>query len=202
MPSTLLQLRRDAGYRSAREFADKVGIPVPTYTRYESNPDRIPIKSAWSIADALGCTIDAVVGRLTIEEVRSGRGEMQVWYDALSPEGQELMDAMREVVEKREHKRGLRRRQQEGAVYAMLCSRYLVLMAEECDAKAAHLGDHCDYGDANSYRGAFEDFITRRAEQKREHAGEKDDLAAVERDANTVAHIMEAFDRIHSDRRR
>ena len=202
MPSTLLLLRRQAGYRSSREFAEKIGVPAPTYTRYESNPDKIPLKNAWAIADELGCSIDAVVGRASYDDAMANRGEVQIEYDALSDEGRELMDDMRQVVQLREKSRAERRRQQEGAAYAMLCSRYLLLLAEDSDAKAKHIGDHGGWGDAESYRATFEEFVARRAEQKRERAGEKDDEAAEQRDAETLAHIMEAFDRIHSERRR
>ena len=202
MASTLLLLRRQAGYRSSRDFAEKIGVPAPTYTRYESNPDKIPLKNAWAIADELGCTIDAVGGRVGFDDVMANRGEVQIEYDALSDEGRELMDDMREVVQLREARRAERRRQQEGAAYAILCSRYLVLMAEEYDSKAEHIGDHGEYDDETGYRYAFEEFVTRRAEQKRERAGEQGDEAAAQRDAETVEHIMEAFDRIHSKRRR
>lgn len=69
---TLQRLRREAGYRSARNFAEQVGIPVSTYARYEravEGPEcGIPLPSAWQIADALGCSIDLVVGREDIDE--------------------------------------------------------------------------------------------------------------------------------------
>lgn len=68
---TLQRLRRAAGYRSARDFAEVLGIPASTYSRYERQPETsdtaIPISSAWAIADALGCSIDLVVGRENID---------------------------------------------------------------------------------------------------------------------------------------
>lgn len=68
---TLQRLRREAGYRSAKDFAEQVGIPSSTYARYEravEGPDcGIPLSSAWQIADALGCSIDLVVGREDID---------------------------------------------------------------------------------------------------------------------------------------
>lgn len=66
-PRQLRMLRRKAGHRSAREFAEELGIPASTYSRYEKGPAGpgcgIPLPNAWAIADALGCSIDAVVGR-------------------------------------------------------------------------------------------------------------------------------------------
>ena len=69
---TLQRLRREAGYRSAREFAKELSIPASTYARYERQPEApdtgIPMASAWAIADALGVSIDLVVGRADIDE--------------------------------------------------------------------------------------------------------------------------------------
>ena len=70
---TLQRLRREAGYRSAKDFAAVLGIPASTYARYERQPEgpgcAIPLSSAWQIADALGCSIDLVVGRADIDVV-------------------------------------------------------------------------------------------------------------------------------------
>ncbi len=63
----LQRLRRAAGYRTARDFAEAVGIPVSTYSRYErggaGEDCGIPMANACIIAEALGCTIDEIVGR-------------------------------------------------------------------------------------------------------------------------------------------
>lgn len=70
---TLQRLRREAGYRSAKDFAAVLGIPASTYASYERQPEgpgcAIPLSSAWQIADALGCSIDLVVGRADIDIV-------------------------------------------------------------------------------------------------------------------------------------
>ena len=84
---TLQRLRREAGYRSARDFAAAVGIPDSTYARYERTGDGpdcgIPLSNAWAIADALGCSIDLVVGREDIDA--SGAAHtLQERADALS----------------------------------------------------------------------------------------------------------------------
>ena len=64
---TLQRLRREAGYRCAKDFARELGIPESTYARYERAAEGpacgIPLANAWAIADELGCTIDLVVGR-------------------------------------------------------------------------------------------------------------------------------------------
>lgn len=68
----LQRLRRKAGYRSAKDFAKVLCIPVSVYSRYEQEIEGsecdIPLRTAWAIADKLGCSIDLVVGRSDIEE--------------------------------------------------------------------------------------------------------------------------------------
>ena len=98
---TLQRLRREAGYRSAKEFAEALGIPGSTYARYERAGDGadcgIPLPAAWQIADALGCSIDLVVGR---EDIDAPEPEgIQPRYDALSPEGRNLVDSYLSYVE-------------------------------------------------------------------------------------------------------
>ena len=98
---TLQRLRRQAGYRSAKDFAEVLGIPSSTYARYERTGDGvdcgIPLSAAWQIADALGCSIDLVVGR---ENIDASRPEgIQLRYDALSDEGRFLVDSYLTYVE-------------------------------------------------------------------------------------------------------
>ena len=98
---TLQRLRRQAGYRSAKDFAEALGIPGSTYARYERAGDGvgcgIPLPAAWQIADALGCSIDLVVGR---EDIDAPEPEgIQPRYDALSPEGRNLVDSYLSYVE-------------------------------------------------------------------------------------------------------
>ena len=98
---TLQRLRREAGYRSAKEFAEALGIPGSTYARYERAGDGadcgIPLPAAWPIADKLGCSIDLVIGR---EDIAAPEPEgIQPRYDALSPEGRALVDSYLSYVE-------------------------------------------------------------------------------------------------------
>ena len=61
--SNLYELRRNRGYKNARDFAHLLNVSPVTYSGYETNPSQIPMHRAWKIADLLGCTIDEVVGR-------------------------------------------------------------------------------------------------------------------------------------------
>lgn len=88
MASRLLQIRKAAGYATAKDFAESAGLAVATYTRYESNPEKIPLKVAWDLADTFHVTIDQIVGRDT-ESRGDPRGPQQLAFDALSPRSQD-----------------------------------------------------------------------------------------------------------------
>lgn len=100
---TLQRLRRDAGYRSAQAFAEELGIPRSTYTHYEQCPDGpdtcIPVKAAWRIADALGSTIDLVVGRADVD---ADPAPVQTFYNSLSGSGRDRMDEYMKLLAYRE----------------------------------------------------------------------------------------------------
>ena len=101
---TLQRLRREAGYRSAKEFARTLDIPAPTYARYERQPEspecKIPMGAAWRIADILGCSIDVVVGRISDDQEREGN--IQSFYDSLSESSRSRMDEYMSFIEYRE----------------------------------------------------------------------------------------------------
>ena len=98
---TLQRLRREAGYRSAKDFAEQVGIPGSTYARYEravEGPEcGIPLSSAWQIADSLGCTIDLIVGREDIDACDAGTIDERV--AALTPANQTMLTGFLDYLE-------------------------------------------------------------------------------------------------------
>lgn len=98
---TLQRLRREAGFRSAKEFAERIGIPTSTYARYERAGDGaecgIPLPSAWQIADALGCSIDLVVGRADIDA--HDENPIQTRFNALTREGRSFVESYLTFVE-------------------------------------------------------------------------------------------------------
>ena len=107
MENSLRRIRKAAGYRSAKAFAEAIGMPPTTYTKYEQTADdgeiSMPLKSAWAIADALGCTIDALVGREEVPDLGM-RGDIQRRYDALSDNGRQLVDDFLNMAEMREER--------------------------------------------------------------------------------------------------
>lgn len=98
---TLQRLRREAGYRSAKDFAEVLSIPSSTYARYEravEGPEcGIPLPSAWQIADALGCSIDLVVGREDIDARDAGTIDERV--AALSLTNQTMLTGFLDYLE-------------------------------------------------------------------------------------------------------
>lgn len=59
MAKTALQVQRvKAGYKSAREFADSIGMNLSTYTKYEQGSRGINLEQAREFADALKCRLD------------------------------------------------------------------------------------------------------------------------------------------------
>lgn len=69
MKTNLQLLRKKAGFRSARAFAEELNIPVGTYTDYEQGRRNFALEQAWAFADVLGealgrhVTIDELAGR-------------------------------------------------------------------------------------------------------------------------------------------
>lgn len=121
MAKTIQDLRRERGYRSAREFADALGISASSMSRYDNQPDSIPTKVAWAMADDLGCSIDEVVGR---EHVTSGRSDLQDLYDGLLPETRALVDELLEFARQRDEKARRQREQSQADKYDRLAMLY------------------------------------------------------------------------------
>lgn len=178
MASALLELRKQAGFKNAKDFAAAEGIAEATYARYESSPEKIPLKSAWQLADRFGVPIDVIVGRRAVD-VTSLRGRVQESYEALSERSRASLDdylaflAQRDEHEAREHRR-----------YDAVCYRleqvFLAGLEEDDPSLFA-------FGTDERMRAAFEAYINRRADELQEP------------DVRTSAkQIMAAYDRAHS----
>ena len=196
MPSNLLQLRRRAGFPTAREYCEHSGIPVPTYTRYESNPEKIPVASAWAIADDLGCTIDAVVGRTDLDEDGGVRGPVQAAYDAMTPKGKDSVDRFIRFIQAEEAAEADRRRSMQERLYEQLATQYELAMAHD-RTQDTGFGQLSAYLSHPARRADFERYIRDLAAEKRAWAEEGGDEQAEERDENTVEQLMAAYDRLH-----
>ena len=194
MASNLLELRKAAGYRNANDFAEAHEIPASTYARYESNPDKIPMERAWQLADALGTTIDAIVGRETPDPA-TARGEVQLEYDGLTPEARALMDEFREFVRQKDERIRARRRREEERPYEALCYQYEQQMLSQMRDGAA-FGELVAFDSAEAARAAFESFLQEQAAKKRGRLSTKAEKVI---DDMTIEKIMAAYDRTHGE---
>ena len=59
----LKEMRKQAGFQTAKDFAEHLGMPVGTYVNYEQGKRRLTLERAWEFADELGCTLDELAGR-------------------------------------------------------------------------------------------------------------------------------------------
>ena len=140
MAYSLRDMRKDAGYKSAKLFAEAMDVPAPTYARYEQTPDKIPLKAAWAIADKLGCTIDEVVGRQELE-AEVVHGAVQTFYDELNPASKALFDEFMAFIGGREAEAEKRAQAAEDALYAQQALRYeeMFIRASANDKKASDI---------------------------------------------------------------
>ncbi|MBM6942622.1 helix-turn-helix domain-containing protein [Collinsella intestinalis] len=194
MASNLLGLRKAAGYKSAGDFAEAHGIPVSTYARYESNPDKIPMERAWQLADIFGTTIDAVVGR-QVPAPGVMRGEVQLEYDGLTRESRALADEFREFVRMKDAKIRERRRHEEETPFDALCYQYERQMLAEMGEGNA-FGELVVFESEAEARETFRGYLERLAIKKR--GGHPTKIQQIADNA-TIDKVMEAYDRIHSD---
>lgn len=192
MASTLQEFRKQAGYRTAPEFARAMDIPESTYARYESNPDKIPLDKAWRLADVFGCSIDTIVDRERIE-VGDARGEVQRAYDALSPDSRVALDKYLTFLVRADADERARVEEVERRRCEALVASYETLYINSLN-EGAPFGELADEGDPERRRDGFRAFITLMAEEKRGESGTKFERI---RDEAVIAKIMDAYDRIH-----
>lgn len=187
MASTLQGLRKQAGYRTAPEFARAMDIPESTYARYESSPDKIPLDKAWRLADVFDCSIDAIVGREHIE-VKDARGEIQGSYGNLSPDSKVALEKyLAFLVQTDAHER-VQKVERMLRRYEELARRYEVLYLSELE-DALGTNEFLELGSPADVRDDFCCFVRSRLEGKgAEGTGE---------DGRYLDGIMGAYDRIH-----
>lgn len=182
MASALLELRKRAGFKNAKDFAAAEGIAEATYARYESSPEKIPLKSAWQLADRFGVPIDVIVGRRAVD-VASLRGRVQEAYEALSERSRASLDdylaflAQRDEREAREHRR-----------YDAVCYRLEQVFLAGLEEDDPNL---FAFGTGERMRAAFEAYVNRRA----------DELQEPDVRSTSAKQIMAAYDRAHSTSR-
>jgi len=62
MKTRLQELRKAAGFKSAKAFAESYGVNLNTYTGYEQGKP-LSLEQAWAFADYFDCSLDELAGR-------------------------------------------------------------------------------------------------------------------------------------------
>lgn len=184
MASALQQLRKAAGYKSAKEFGAQMGIPLATYARYESNPEKIPLQAAWSLANKLGCSIDVIVGRARLDANQGSEGGMmQAAYDSLSPQLKQSLDNYLAYLVTRNADEQRRRAAAQQRRYDIISSRLEQVFLAGLDAKSS---DITVFSPPAQVRQAFQAYVEQRAARRCEPEV-----------AGSIDQIMAAYDRAH-----
>lgn len=99
---TMQALRKRAGFKSAKAFAEKIGINPNTYTQYEQGMSGMSYETAWDIADALDCTLDALGGRdfSPAEYSDPGQAELNACYENMNVSGKDTLVSVARSMER------------------------------------------------------------------------------------------------------
>lgn len=187
MASALLELRKQAGFKNAKDFAAAEGIAEATYARYESSPEKIPLKSAWQLADRFGVPIDVIVGRRAVD-VASLRGKVQEAYEALSERSRASLDDYLTFLAQRDEREEREREERERRRYDAVCYRLEQVFLAGLEEDDPNL---FAFGTGERMRAAFEAYVNRRA----------DELQEPDVRSTSAKQIMAAYDRAHSTSR-
>lgn len=97
---SLQTARKQAGFKSARAFAETMGLEVTTYTSYEQGARAFSAEQAWNFAEALGCDIDELVGFETSSHQSfddPAQEALNAYYESMNDEGRERLVGIAEL---------------------------------------------------------------------------------------------------------
>lgn len=101
MKTQLQFIRRRAGFRSAKAFAEHIGMSVGTYTQYEQGQRSLSLEKAWEFADALDCSLDDLAGRKRPRKFGDPMQEaLNASYENMNERGKETLTAVARSMEK------------------------------------------------------------------------------------------------------
>lgn len=92
METKLKEIRKARGYKSARAFAESIGMQEKTYRNYEQGSRNLYLDVACELCNALGCTLDELVGneREPIQ-LSDNEAELVETMRSITPEGQQQL---------------------------------------------------------------------------------------------------------------
>ena len=91
MKTQLQAMRKRAGFKSAKAFAEHIGMAVGTYTDYEQGRRMFTLEKACEFARELDCTLDELAGRVppqTAQETAydARQASLNDYYESISDE--------------------------------------------------------------------------------------------------------------------
>lgn len=90
--------RKAAGYKSAKAFAEKMGIAPTAYTEYEQGRNMFTIEQGWEFAEVLGVDIDALVGHEVPHSFTDpNQAALNAYYESMNDEGRERLVGIAEL---------------------------------------------------------------------------------------------------------
>ncbi len=99
--SSLQRLRKAAGFKSAKSFAEFMGYNPNTYTQYEQGIVSLSFERAWEIADALDCTLDEIGGRIPPRSYADvGQQRLNDCYENMNSQGQQTLVSVARSMER------------------------------------------------------------------------------------------------------
>lgn len=93
MKTNLQAMRKRAGFKSAKAFADHIGMNVGTYTNYEQGTRTINLEVAWELADKLDCTLDELAGREPppVTYTDHNQAALNGYYESMNEDGRSAL---------------------------------------------------------------------------------------------------------------
>lgn len=95
MNTRLKEIRKAKGFKSAKAFADSIGMQEKTYRNYEQGVRNLYLDVACELCTALGCTLDELVGnepkRDAAQPTKNDEHEILMLYRNMDEKHQALL---------------------------------------------------------------------------------------------------------------
>lgn len=93
MKTNLQILRKRAGFKSAKAFAEHIGMNPGSYTNYEQGIRMMNLEVAWKLADEFGCTLDELAGREApaITFTDPSQAALNGYYESMNENGKSAL---------------------------------------------------------------------------------------------------------------
>lgn len=116
MKTRLQELRKAAGFKSAKAFAEHYGINLNTYTGYEQGKP-LSLEQAWAFADFFDCSLDELAGRdrPKWDYADHQQAQLNAMYERLEETGKSAaVGSVRGILDQQERQRVREKTEAEG----------------------------------------------------------------------------------------